>query len=121
MLAAIRRGIDQFFELGADLRTVGRAEFGKEGFEFSEEDEVFAIGVAKEVEIDGMVIHQGCCHIPIARDHAQVAAVLTSQSLINFGEGGGMEVVEIPGARFAHGFFAAQLVELQYEAGLFLY
>src|SRR5260370_21867946 len=75
-LPPVRRCINQLFEAGGKLWSIGSSDFAQQRFEFREDPNVLAVAVIEELQTDNSVVDQSCRHFPIGYDHAQITALL---------------------------------------------
>src|SRR6267378_1842300 len=81
-------------------------------FDLGEDKQVLTGCVVEHLFVNGAVVHQRCCHVPVRGDHAQMSAVFAEHRFHVLVDGGWVKGKK-PIARFAHGCFASQVIELQ--------
>src|SRR6516225_9447849 len=103
------------------MRSKYLANLAEQRLNLRKDSNVLRVAVTEKVEVDGAAVDKRCGHIPVGDDHAQIPIMLAEQRRLEIGKGLLIELAEIPIARFAHGFFAAQFVQFEDEPCFFLF
>src|SRR5688572_29758815 len=74
--AASRRGVNQLFKVCKELRCQGTPHFREKWFHLRVHAEMFAVCIVEKINRDYPMIHHRDNHIPIAKYHTQMTAVL---------------------------------------------
>src|SRR5215831_17889449 len=115
--ATIRRRIHQFFNVREELRAKGGPDLSEKRFQLGENTKMFAICIVEKLDVNGAMVDERCCHLPITHYHTEMPAMLAHYSVVNVCHRFRIEIAEEIVTTNPHGWLPAQVIKFQNEIG----